>query len=267
MGEIMDNESNIYKKLVIIGGISLLATFLLTVSNHRWKEKKRVAVGIPTKSEFTYPLIPYLAVWDHPDAPKLYSFIENYVHWTVEETLDQYEKQSSSDKNRIAYLKNKLQLAIYSSDGPEKARNTEKYIASSATYSRLLQCDCGVNFNIDAIESIQSTPRSGVIYVTVLGEFQVSYNGIVMERPDKRMAGYKRLHYIIIQGLPEKDTQNQFTNKYGMYVIRNWEESVSRDVKVDLFKKAFTAGLGYGDLSDFDSVAVRDDKRAKGKKK
>lgn len=242
----------------MVGGLSLLVTFFLTVSNYRWKEKKRIAVGIPTKSEFVYPMIPYLAVWDHPDAPKLYNFIENYIHWTVEETLDQYEKQTSSDKHRIDYLKNKLQLAIYNSDGPERARNKEKYVESSSAYSRLLQCDCGVNFNIDAIESVQSTPRSGVIYVTVLGEFQVSYNGITGKRPDLRMAGYKRLHYIIIQGIPEKGTDDNFTNKYGMYVIRSWEEPISRDVKVDLFKKSFTAGLGYGDIGDFDKYKKKD---------
>jgi hypothetical protein len=259
----MNNNTDLYKRLVVLGSLTLLITFFLMISNHRWKEKKRVAVGFPTKSEFVYPLIPYLAVWDHPDAPKLYSFVENYIHWTVEETLDQYEKQTSSDKSKLDYLKNKLQFAIYASDGPERARIKDKYTDSASEYARLTQCDCGLNFNIDAIESVQSTPRSGVIYVTVLGEFQTSYNGIIRKKADSRMAGYKRLHYMIIQGIPMRDTEDQFVNKYGMYVIRMWEEPISRDVKVDLFKKSFTAGLGYGDLGDFDARANIPNKEGK----
>ena len=246
----IDAKNSNYKKLVMIAMTSLLVTFLLVISTHRWKEKKKISVGFPTKSEFNYPMIPYLAVWDHPDAPKLYTFIENYVRWTFEETLDQYEKQTSSDKSKLDYLKTKLQYALYASDGPEKARVTEKYVNSSSAYARLKQCDCGVNFNIDAIESIQTTPKTGVIYVTVLGEFQVSYNGIISKKPDARMAGYKRIHMIITQGIPQRDMQGDFTNKYGLYVIRTWEEPVSRDVKNDLFKKSFTAGLGFGDVGE-----------------
>lgn len=250
----MDNKTNIYKKIVSTGAVSLIVTFLLVVSNHRWKERKRIAVGIPTKSEFTYPIIPYMAKWDHPDAPKLYTFIENYIHWTVENTLDQYEKQTSSDKSRLDYLKNKLQFALYASYGPERARLEDKYTNSSAAYATLLQCDCGINFNIDAIESVQSTPETGVVYVTVLGEFQATYNGIVRAKPDARMAGYKRLHFLIFQGIPEKDLSDRYVNKYGLYVTRYWEEPISRDVKIDLYRKAFTAGLGFGDIGDYDSI-------------
>lgn len=238
-----------FKTVAVMAAIMVIYIFALTLGVEKWKKDQQSILVVPVKgisnpdNRIFYPMIAYMPNCGMEDCARLYTFIEQYIRWTIEESFDDYEKQTTNDQFKLDYLKTKLKTAIYASRGKERTRNSEKLINSSNRYYELKQKNLQWHFNLDAIESVLPGPRSGMIYVSVIGEYSLTYDKRYVQTPDEKAIGYKRIHFLIEQGVPEKDLQDNFTNGYGLYVLDSWQEPISYSVQDDLFKRVMASGF------------------------
>ena len=209
---------------------------VITITAKNWKSKKGGGACQNLNAKLAPPLIHSIPPGSQADS-RLYNFLEQFIYWTYSESLDEYAKQSSSDKIKTDYLKTKLNSAYYATDGQAKRRVLAMIADSSDTYIKLKKCDCNIKFNIDAIEQVEKTDKSGLIYVSVLGEFQISYNNIIKKAPNQKFQGYKRLHFMIAQEQVGYDTTQKINNEFGLYILSFNEETISYNVKRDIYSK------------------------------
>lgn len=240
-------ESSDYKRNTIMALASIFCVLTVVISAEAWRNRQKSVACLPSKKEYNYPLIPYMPDPQGSDGAKLYSFIEKYIYLTRSQSLDQYKKISASSKVKTDYYKKKLEEAIYMSDGDERTRNMENHANSSLSYAKILNCDCSYYFNIDAIERLERVPGSKTIYVSVLGEYQVSFNKNSTKLADPKLGGYKRIQLFLIQDVPETKRDGSYFNKLGLYVVSSREDDVAQSVQESLF--AANMILGWGDFN------------------
>jgi hypothetical protein len=209
---------------------------IIIVSANTWKNRKGSGACQNINAKLAPPLIHITPPGTESDT-RLYNFVEQYIYWVYSESIDEYAKQSSSDKIKTDYLKSKLNSAYYASDSSAKSRVLAMIADSSDTYMKLKKCDCNIKFNIDAIEQVEKTDKAGLIYVSVLGEFQISYNNLIKKAPNQKFQGYKRLHFMISQQAVGYSSKQDVNNEFGLYVLSFQEETVSYNVKRDLYSK------------------------------
>ena len=240
------NNHNLVNAMGIICVVSL---FCLNLASHYWKTKQSKIVLYPTKKSCDYPLIAYLPQTGTDDSCMLFNFVEEYIHLTLDESMDGYEKTTADTQFKMDYIKTKLERAIYLSRDAERTKNQfERLPKSNDLYFKLHECNCSYPFNIDAIESVRKLPAAGTIYLTVLGHFQVSFNKDVTKAPDSKAYGYKRVHFVIGQAIPERDTKDRILNEYSYYVISMNVTDVTDSVQSDLFNNQML--LGWDSLTN-----------------
>ncbi len=228
----------IYTALNLLG---IVAVYFLIASEAVWVEKRSEAVLIP-EFKYTYPMLQYMAAsTKEMEEAKLYTFIEQYIKRTQDERLVYYHLPTNMKRSDAGFLKTSLLEAVEMSRGVAKKENLEKYKDSSDTYTLLKQCKCGWIFNIHAIESIQRTPHHDTVVVSVLGEFQKTYDQVQADLPHEFWS-YKRIWLTIVQGRPSEDSSGNPKNPYGLYVTAQDMQSLDYSKKDLLFQQVYDKG-------------------------
>lgn len=218
----MQKRQKSYIKLI---GFILLSVVILLVAMGIWVNNREEAVCVPT-GDNAFPLIPFMPAIDRPqDDAKLYTFIEKFVKNVYDERVTDYHRPTNLGRYKNAFLKTPLREAINMTEGVAREDIQRKFADSDETIRRLRGCDCGWIFNIHAIESISRINPSGSVYVTVLGEFQITYDSVRVQLPHE-LWGFKRIHLMINQGAPRTNEHNEVTNAYGLYVTYQEMEEI-----------------------------------------
>jgi hypothetical protein len=222
--------------MVVVGIVILL--FAMRI----WENNRSMAVCMPDDVS-SYPLIPYMPALNvDSDDAKFYTFLEKYVKNVYDESITDYHRPTNLGRYNNAYLKTPLEQAIRMSDGEARVENRKKYANSDRVIEELRRCNCGWVFNIHAIESVNRVKANGYTYVTILGEFQETYDQVRVMLP-YRLEGFYRLHLIVAQKQATKDEKGEFANEYGLYVISQELEKVSYDERQKLLNTATQKGF------------------------
>lgn len=222
--------------LVMGGLVSLLLAMRV------WESNRSLAVCVPDDVS-SYPLIPYMPAMNiDGDDAKFFTFIEKYVKNVYDESITDYHRPTNLGRYNNAYLKTPLEQAIRMSDGEARIENRTKYANSDRVIEDLRRCNCGWVFNIHAIESVNRIKANGYTYVTILGEFQETYDHVRVMLPH-RLEGFFRLHLIVSQKQARKDEKGEFTNEYGLYVVSQELEKVSYDDRQKLLDTVTQKGF------------------------
>jgi len=222
--------------------IVMLAMVVLMGSISFWANNRGEAVCVPL-GENVFPMIPYLpVVTEEQDDAKLFTFIEKYIKSTFDERIVNYHRPTNLGRYSDAFLKDTLLDSIEMSLGSAKEENMKKYANSDETARQLRACKCGWIFNIHAIESIQKTNFNGVVHATILGEFQVTYDGAKTNLPH-RLWGFKRIWLTISQGTPSRTSKGEYKNKYGLYVSSQEIEAVPYELRDKLNQQMMIKGF------------------------
>lgn len=235
----LESKTKNYIRIMTVVMVSIIG---LMASINYWSSNRGEAVCVPM-GEHVFPMIPYLPVVseDQNDA-KLFTFIERYIKSTYDERIVDYHRPTNLGRYSNAFLKDALLDSIEMSIGTAKEENIKKYSNSDEVARQLQACKCGWIFNIHAIESIQKTNYNGVIHVTVLGEFQATYDGVKANIPHK-LWGFKRIWLTIAQGAPSKDAKGNFKNKYGLFVTHQETEDVPYELRDKLNQQMMVKGF------------------------
>lgn len=244
----MQLDKTIYKKLIkknirytVVNILIIVGIFFLLIAEQSWFKRRSEAVLIP-EFKYTYPMISYMASnTKELQNAKLATFVEQYIKKVYDERAVNYHKPTNQARSAQNYLKTSLMEAAEMSRVRAKKENLEKFSNSNETYKRLIQCNCGWIFNISAIESVQTTPYHDTIIVSVLGDYQVTYDQAKSEMPHK-FWGFKRLWLTIVQDIPSRDKKGNYINEYGLYVIDQFMEDLSYSEKDELLKSTYKKG-------------------------
>lgn len=244
----MQLDKQTYQKLInknirysVVNILIIVGIYFLLVAEESWFKRRSEAVLIP-EFKYTYPMIPYMSAnTKEMQNAKLATFIEQYIKSVYDERAINYHKPTNQSRSAQNYLKTSLMQAAEMSRSRAKKENIEKFSNSNETYKRLMQCNCGWIFNISAIESVQTTPYHDTIIVSVLGDFQVTYDQAKSDLPHK-FWGFKRLWLTIVQDIPSRDKSGKFVNEYGLYVIDQYMEELDYSEKDELLKTVFKKG-------------------------
>lgn len=226
---------------IAINSALLLLVYLLFHAEGQWVNKRSEAVIIP-EFKYTYPIIPYMPVTNKEmNDAKLYTFIERYIKLFYDERMIDFHKPTNLSRKSRAFLKRSLLKVSEMSKGLAKKEVLEKYANSKEIFRTLEQCNCGWVFNIHAIESIQKTNQHDAIYVSVLGEFQLTHDAANTKLPH-RLWGYKRIWLTIIQSRPSFRSNKEPANEYGLYVTNQYVEDINYSDRDRLMRSIFTKG-------------------------
>lgn len=230
------------KTYMLVMGIVFFSMVILMVSISRWSSKRDTAVCVPL-GQHAYPMISYLPVSSREqDDAKLYTFIERYIKVGFDERIVDYHRPTNNKRYTDAFLKESLLEAVEMSLGAAKEENMKKFSNSNDVARQLKACNCGWVFNIHAIESIQKTNYNGVIHVTVLGEYQVTYDNVKTDLPHK-LWGFKRVWLTISQGAPTRDSKGNFKNEYGLFVTSQEIEDVPYELRDEMNQAMMIKGF------------------------
>lgn len=241
-------DKNAYTKQLtrIAGGLALFVVIICAGVSY-WKSNMSEIIFIPTTQnntngvKFHYPFYAYMPP-DNGDSARLYSFVDSYIKWTVNEVYEDYEKQDSGDERKIDYLKTKWLYAVNSSKGLEKESNQRGYYNSARRYYELSQAGNQWIFNPDAIENVaRFTDYPGVVYVTVIGDFTLKRDKRMKKPMDEKVIGYKRIHLVIQEDTPLYDKDKNIINPWSLYVLGKWIDPISYSVRDDLFKRKISS--------------------------
>lgn len=222
--------------LVVFG----IATLLLAM--RVWENNRSLGVCVPNEVA-SFPLISYMPSLNvESDDAKFYTFVEKYVKNVYDESVTDYLRPTNLGRYNNAFLKTPLEQAIRMSDGEARAENRKKYADSDRVIEELRRCNCGWVFNIHAIESVNRIKANGYTYLTILGEFQETYDHVRVMLPH-RLEGFYRLHLVINQKQTKKNEMGDFTNEYGLYVVSQELEKVSYDERQKLLNIATSKGF------------------------
>lgn len=221
----MDNDIFLIKRmqssLILAFSFILIALGLSFVKNvvvENWALKRDNVACVPADVDFSHPIVYRQSVQNpiNEDA-LLKTFIAQYVHLTQDEQIIDYHKINPSERYKDSQLSLSKWAAIDMSVGVERALNMKKYSESSDVFYTLKQNNMGWLFLVDDI-LLFGVPNTGNILAIVRGQFQVTYDNIKADLPP-RLWGYRELHYILVQGFPQKNTKtDQYTNKSGWQV-------------------------------------------------
>lgn len=222
----MNNEEESYKKEAVEGRFLLIVNcilvLLLIFSAYRWKLDRREAILVNYKSNYQYPMIPYMPYFDYGDEglAKILEFSFKYVKLKEDLKLEFFKKGLREGSENVALNEN-LFSAMYLSGKKELIKNRDEFAESFSWYQRLTRgAEQGSywTFDVDSVESVSFIGSKKSLYavVSLIG----SYN-MVGQIP--RVYGYKRITYVIMQG---EETQN---NGYGLYVLDSLKEDISAE--------------------------------------
>lgn len=241
------------RKLIRIILIVVVALLIQGITLYVWTESKKEVVVLNLNSEgyeenySLYPMIDYMPS-SGPYGAKLYYFLSEYVKWRFEETYIEYSKLQVSDEYSIDYIRRNIQNAMATSEGKEYDDLKELFVKSADRYREMKKVGYQKYFNIDAIDRIEYMPESRMIYVSVLGEFSISYDRSKFDRttiPDEGVNGYVRIGFLIKQDKPlYNEAKGSSMNPYGFYVVEtNVDYNVGYATQENLFKQRSV--LGY----------------------
>lgn len=204
---------------LVISLVSLISSIVKNMVIERWAKSRDIIACVPAEISSSFPLV-YAQTSAHPlqsDA-LMKTFIEEYVRSTQDEQIVNYHALSNAGRyNNIRLSESRLKSIEMSLEGtPERALNMKRYADSNDVLQNLKRCNCGWVFLIDDIIVIPNV-NSGQTFVSVRGEFQVTYDKAKAELPDQ-LWGYREFNYIIQQGVPTMDSKDQNLNKHGMFV-------------------------------------------------
>lgn len=246
----MNNETTQIKQMkryvmaaVILAIISLISLIVTNTVKERWAKTRNRVACIPSDIEQTYPMV-YHQTSSNPvqNDSMMKSFVYNYVKITQDEQIVNYHAKTDSGQRYVeANLRDNLKLAIEMSLDNERALNIVKYTKSNEVYNRLIKGNWGWVFLIDdillfngpqpkAIAKVDQPVAHGCTVAVVRGQFQVTYDTVKKELPPE-LWGYKEIQLLVCQGIPTMDTQNNFVNKYGLFVTWSNVEDIDANRK------------------------------------
>lgn len=230
----MDNIKD-FKKMqsfiilaLVISSLALLSSIVKNMVTERWAKSRDVVACIPAEIQQSYPMV-YAQSDFHPiqsDA-LIKSFVEEYIHNTQDNQFVNYHSISKDGRYDNVKLNNSLLKAIEMSaeSSTERALNMKKYADSYDVLQSLKKCNCGWQFLIDDILLFPNV-NSGETLAVVRGEFQVTYDQVKTELPNE-LWGYREITLNLMQGVPTKDSKENYLNKYGIFVTWSFTRILS----------------------------------------
>lgn len=239
-------------KNLIIAVIAII--IVQNIALYLWVKSKENAVVINLNGEGTednyalYPIVDYIPN-SGPYGARLYYFLTDYIKWRFEETTSEYEKLQVSDEYSLDYIRKNFEMALAVAEGSEYNQVRELLVKSADRYRDMKRLNYQKFFNIDAFENVVYAPDTGLLYVSVLGEFTLAYDRTKLSReqvPDEAVTGYVRISFIIKQSFPQEDSKGNVTNPYGFYIL---ETQVDQNIGYDVQQRVFQQKsiLGYND--------------------
>ena len=224
---------NIVLIMSIIASVVLLAVY---VEMGKWK-KARKEVYCTYTEQFNLPLIfDFTKISETKSTSKLLMFVSEYVRLKYNHSVTDYFQVVSGARYKDAALKKNLLQVIEMSELFEKAANMKEYSQSDEILAKLKACSCSWVFNIHKIEDYQEVPKSGVVHVSVIGEFQRIFDKNKVQKEPTHW-DYARINFDILQGAPTKDVSGRDLNIHGLFVIRSWIEPINYDERFKLLKR------------------------------
>lgn len=225
---------------IVVGIIAGFSSVVKNIVTERWAKSRDMVACIPSEITQAYPLV-YAQTAYHPvqsDA-MVKSFVEQYIHLTQDEQIINYHALSKDGRyNSVKLSEDKLKaIEMAAPESPERAMNMKKYADSQDTLQRLKKCDCGWVFLIDDILVLPDL-QSGSSIAIVRGEFQVTYDRIKTELPD-RLWGYREIVLQLEQGIPTQDTTDNYLNQNGIYVRWSYSRLLSSGEREKLEKRNY----------------------------
>lgn len=216
---------------ILCGVVCLTLSYAKNFVMERWALSRDNVACIPAESEHSFPIV-YRQSADHPveNDALIKSFVDAYIHLTLNEQIVDYHAPSGATRYKDAMLSKAKWAAIEMSTGLERSLNMKRYEESSEVFYTLKKANVGWIFLVDDI-MIKGIPESGTVYAVVRGEFQVTYDKVKSDLPNK-LWGYREIHLLVNQGIPSGNMENgQYNNKYGWYVTWSANNTLTPDQK------------------------------------
>lgn len=237
--------STLNKAIFFVALIVLPMSFLKNVLTEQWAKGRNEVACVPVDSKHTFAPV-YLLSSQHPVANNalVSSFVAKYIELTQNENVINFhapnydEKNPKNERYQEARLSKARWQAITMSTGPERALNKLRYAKSTDRYKFLKKEGLGIVFLIDEIITMPVIGQMN-LPVVVRGQFELIY-----DQKDKgktvppEFLGYKEIRLTIQHEYPQMDLDNEFTNKYGLYVISSDIRSLSNGEKRKLEQKS-----------------------------
>jgi hypothetical protein len=201
-----------------LGVLSLLSSVGKNIATERWLAQKNMVSCVPADTEHSFPMV-YYQTAAHPIQSDAYmkTFIDKYVHLTLDENVVDYHQLTQNQRYDKARLSQSKWQAIEMSVGAERALNMQRYADSDQIYKTLEQGKMGWVFLVDDILLFPG-PNTGTTLAVVRGEFQITFDKVKVDLPP-RLWGYREMQFLINQGVPTEDSKGEkYINQYGLYV-------------------------------------------------
>ena len=220
----------------ILGALALGASVFKNIVTENWAKSRNTVACVPADTEQAFPFA-YHQTSSHPiyNDATIKSFVEEYIHATLDEQIVDYHKVSNNQRYDNARLSRQKWKAIEMSCCGEKALNLQKYTESNEVFYTLKQGNMGWVFLIDDI-LIMPGQKNGAVLAVVRGEFQVTFDKVKKDLPP-RLWGYREIHLIINEGVPIESSKDEVINKYGLFVASSSMQTLSPEQKAQRSKR------------------------------
>lgn len=223
---------------IIFAIVALLASIAKNIVTERWLNQKKQVACIPANTDNSHPIVYHqTAINPVQNDALVKTFVEEYVHLILNESLVDYHKVTEDSRYDNARLSASKHKAIEMAIGPEKALNMEKYAKSNELYYELQKGNIGWEFLIDDI-LIYPGQNNGATIAVIRGEYQVIYDKVKVDLPP-RLWGYREVVLVLQQGMPTEDEEGLDVNKNGLYVSFSTVNVLTPDQKKSADKKAY----------------------------
>lgn len=221
---------------IALGVVSLFMSMFKNVITERWLKQKTNVACVPADVENSHPFIYRQSAYNSvQNDAYVKSFIEEYIRLTQNEQTVDYHRLSQNDRYDKARLSEAKWKAIEMSSGIERAANMKRYGDSSEIFKQLDTSNMGWVFLVDDLLLFQIS--NGNMLAIVRGEFQVTYDRVKRELPAK-LWGYREIQLIIEQSVPvDGEEDDEYVNKYGLYVVESNVRVLSQEQKNKLSKR------------------------------
>lgn len=227
---------NILLATLVVVSIAMIASVVKIGATNHWLKMKDNVACFPSDVEHSFPLV-YYQTAHNPISNDAYlkTFVEQYIRLTREDLIVNYHRTTDSNRYEDAKLSNNKFEAIGLSVGEERVLNMRKYAESNNIYYDLKKDNKGYVFLIDDI-LIRNIPDNGTSHVVVRGEYQIVFDKVKQDLPPA-LWGYREIHLFLVQGVPTADLEDQYENKYGIFVSNSIENILSPVLKDRLTKR------------------------------
>jgi hypothetical protein len=209
-----DNARKLLITAIILGGLSLIGTFVSTVMTKHWAKNRNIVACVPADIEHTFPNVYHQTAFN-PTTNEAFvkSFVYKYVEFSQNEQIVDYHRLTNNSRYKYNLLSESKRMAVNMSVGTAEIKNKERYSKSPDVYETLKKGNMGWIFLPDSI-LLKFIPQSGVYLAIVRGQFQVSNDKAKNPAVPHALWGYKEIHLLVQQGTSRGDK----VNKYGLYV-------------------------------------------------